>query len=210
MAEVIVNGTSTTGTSTTTTTGTQPTQQAVQTPPAAAQQVAAQPQFDYDKLASIIEGKQTATEDTVLKGYFKEQGLTGEEMKSAIEMFKKDKASRTPDVNALNQQIKDANARAVMAETKVEAMNMAAELGVEQKTIPYLLKMADLSNVITDGQIDQEKLKESLTSVLADVPQLKVGVEETPHGFKVGADTSKQTDTSTQDELAKIFGLKKG
>ena len=171
---------------------------------------------DYDKLSSIIDGKIKATEETVLKGYFKEQGLTGDEMKSAIEMFKKDKASREPDVNALSKQIEDgkgelakANQRALMAETKVEAMTMASELGVEQKTIPYLLKMADLSKVVKDGQIDQEKLKESLNEVLKDVPQLKTIAEEKPNGFKIGADTSG--NASGQDEqLAKIFGVKKG
>ena len=31
-----------------------------------------------------------ATEESVLKGYFKEQGLSGDEMSQAIEMFKKD------------------------------------------------------------------------------------------------------------------------
>lgn len=172
-------------------------------------------EIDYDKIASIIEGKTKATEETVLKGYFKEQGLTGDEMKSAIEMFKKDKASRQPDVNALNRQIEDgkgelakANQRALMAETKVEAMTMASELGVEQKTIPYLLKMADLSKVIADGEISQEKLKESLNDVLKDIPQLKITAEEKPNGFKIGADTSGQANA--QDEtLARIFGVSK-
>lgn len=172
-------------------------------------------EIDYDKIASIIEGKTKATEETVLKGYFKEQGLTGDEMKSAIEMFKKDKASRQPDVNALNRQIEDgkgelakANQRALMAETKVEAMTMASELGVEQKTIPYLLKMADLSKVIDNGEISQEKLKESLNDVLKDIPQLKTTVEDKPNGFKIGADTSGQANA--QDEtLARIFGVSK-
>lgn len=173
--------------------------------------------FDYDKLASIIDGKQKATEDTVLKGYFKEQGLTGDEMKTAIEMFKKDKAEKTPNIEDLNKQITDAqsqvveaNNRALMAETKVQAMTMAAELGVDQKTMPYLLKMADLSSVISDGQVDQEKLKESLGNVLSDVPQLKLSAEDKSNGFKVGADTSGDSAAGTNDELARIFGVKKG
>lgn len=170
---------------------------------------------DYDKLASIIDGKLKVTEDSVLKGYFKEQGLTGDEMKSAIEMFKKDKASRQPDIDGLNKQIEDgkselakATQRAIMAETKMEAMTMASELGVEQKTIPYLLKMADLSSVVVDGQVDQEKLKGVLADILKDVPQLKLDKEDKPNGFKVGADTSN-SGTSSNDELARIFGITK-
>ena len=30
------------------------------------------PEFDYEKLAALISGKQTVTEDTVLKSYFRE------------------------------------------------------------------------------------------------------------------------------------------
>ena len=41
------------------------------------------PAFDYDKLASLITGKQSVTEDTVLKSYFKEQGLSADEMKDS-------------------------------------------------------------------------------------------------------------------------------
>jgi hypothetical protein len=172
------------------------------------------PTIDYDKIASILDGKMKVTEESVLKGYFKNQGLTGDEMSQAIEMFKKDKASREPDVNALNQKITDANTALekankarLMAETKVEAMMMASELGVEQKVVPYLLKMADLSSVVTDGNIDNEKLKESLGNVLKDIPQLKLDAEEKPNGFKIGADTSKQT-VGQNDELARIFGVK--
>lgn len=171
--------------------------------------------FDYEKVASILDGKIKATEDSVLKGYFKQQGLTGEEMSQAIEMFKKDKASREPNFDELNQRIAsmddeliEAQSRALFAETQMEAMGMATELGVDAKVMPFILKASDLSNVITDGQVDQEKLKESLSAVLKEVPQLKLDNEEKPAGFKIGADTSEQKP-STNDELAKIFGVKK-
>lgn len=174
-----------------------------------------QQEIDYDKLSSIIDGKLKATEESVLKGYFKEQGMTGDEMKSAIDMFKKDKASKAPNIDELNRQIEDgkglvaqAEQRALMAETKVEAMTMASELGVEQKTIPYLLKMADLSSVTKDGHIDQEKLKESLNAVLSDIPQLKISAEEKSNGFKIGADTG-DPNKGNDDQLAKIFGVKR-
>lgn len=173
------------------------------------------PSFDYEKVASILDGKIKATEDSVLKGYAKQQGLTGDEMNEAIEMFKKEKASRQPDVNALNKTIEDKDAeiievqsRALYAETQIEAMGMATELGVEAKTIPFLMRAADLTSVITEGQVDKEKLKESLENVLKEIPQLKVEKEDKPSGFKIGADTSKQ-ESATNEELAKIFGVSK-
>lgn len=168
-----------------------------------------QPQvnIDYDKIASIVEGKQRVAEDTVLKGYFKQQGMSEDEMKSAIEMFKKDKASRQPDIEGLNQQIKDANDRAIKAETKMQAMSMASELGVSASKMPYLLKMADLSNVVKDGVISEEALKESLNNVLKDLPELKTKTDDVAHGFKVGADGGQKANTNNE-ELARIFGVK--
>ncbi len=59
------------------------------------------PAFDYDKLAGIINGKQRADEDSILKNYFKNQGLSSDEMKQAIAAFKEQKAKNTPDVGQL-------------------------------------------------------------------------------------------------------------
>ena len=176
----------------------------------------AEPQgFDYDKLASILDGKLKATEDSVLKGYAKQQGLTGDEMSQAIEAFKKEKASRTPSIESLNGQITDlqdalleAQADALYAQANMEAFGMASELGVEAKTIPYLMKLADLSDVVNEGQINTDKLKESLGEVLKEIPQLKISHEEKSTGFKIGADNPRQK-SSTDEELARIFGVNK-
>lgn len=172
------------------------------------------PAFDYDKLASILDGKIAVTEKKVLGGYFKEQGLSEDEMAQAIEAFKKDRASKVPDVDALNQQISDLDAQVIEAQSdalysqaQYEAVIMASELGVSTKTVPYLMKMADLSDVITDGQIDQEKLKASLCKVLEDIPQLKASHEERATGFKIGSDGGGKQSTSNE-ELARIFGVK--
>lgn len=165
--------------------------------------------IDYDKIAKIVEGKQSVTEDSVLKGYFKQQGMSADEMATAIDMFKKDKAARTPDINALNQQIADANSRAINAEMKVEAMSMATELGVSNAKMPYLLKMADLSQVVADGKVSNDKLKESLEAVLKDIPELKAQAEgSTEPGFKIGADNEDKPGGASQDELKRIFGVK--
>lgn len=52
--------------------------------------------IDYEKLAQIIAGKQTATEDSVIRGYLKQQGLSKEEMNKAVEAFKAEKAKNDP------------------------------------------------------------------------------------------------------------------
>ena len=63
------------------------------------------PAFDYDKLANLIAGKQSVTEESVLKGYFKQQGLSKEQMEQAITAFKQQQADKQPDVAGMQNQI---------------------------------------------------------------------------------------------------------
>ena len=169
--------------------------------------------IDYDKIASLVEGKQKVAEEQVLKGYFKQQGLSAEEMSSAIDMFKKDKASRQPNIDDLKGQISasenkynDAVNKWLEAETKLEAYRIAPSLGVDPTALPYVLKMADTSKVIKDGKVDADALKESINEVLKDLPQLKADPEVNSKGFKIGADNSQQS--AQHAELARIFGVK--
>ena len=170
--------------------------------------------IDYDKIATILDGRMKATEDSVLKGYFKEQGLSKDEMAQAISMFKADKASKMPDVDALNAQIAEANQRALNAELELKANGIAAELGVSTAKVQYLLKMADTSKATKDGKIDKVKLKESFEAVLKDVPELKSQSENTNNfgSFKIGASSDNSNNSNNKDvinaQLAKAFGVK--
>lgn len=170
--------------------------------------------IDYDKIASLVEGKQKVAEEQVLKGYFKQQGLSAEEMASAIDMFKKDRASRVPNVEELQGKITESESRYndavgkwLEAETKLEAFRLAPSLGVDITTLPYVLKMADTSKVIKDGKVDTEALKDAIGEVLKAVPQLKASADEGVKGFKIGADNENK-QSATNSELARIFGVK--
>ena len=82
-------------------------------------QQAGQPfQFDYEKLANIVAGKQSATEESVLKGYFKQQNLTRGQVDQAIVAYKEQQAANTPDVGALQQQAAQAQAAAQQATSR--------------------------------------------------------------------------------------------
>jgi hypothetical protein len=170
--------------------------------------------IDYDKIASLIEGKQKVAEDQVLKGYFKQQGLSAEEMATAIDMFKKDKASRVPSIDDLTAQISEkdtliaeAQNKWLKAEINLEAYRVAPSLGVDPTTLPYVLKMADTSEVIKEGKVDTEALKTAIDAVLKDIPQLKADPEQNAKGFKIGADNVEKKSASN-DDLARIFGVK--
>lgn len=167
-------------------------------------------QFDYEKLASIVAGKQSATEETVLKGYFKQQGLSQQEAEQAIATFKQQKAQNTPDAGALQQQVTQAQAAAQQANIEKEAMFMAGELGVDLKTMPYVLKLADLSKAADEkGTINKENLKAALNTVLEELPQLKPGTQTPQGGFRQIGSGGGQGASTTEDQLAAIFGNKK-
>ena len=144
------------------------------------------PAFDYEKLASIVAGKQNVAEDTVLKNYFKQQGLSQEEAEKAIASFKEEKAKNTPDVTALQNQIAQEKAQAQKAQIEKDAVLTAMSLGLDAKTIPYVLKLADLSSVMDkDGKINEEAVKTAINKVLEDMPQLKP-VSAENKGFQIG------------------------
>lgn len=136
-------------------------------------------QIDYERIAGLISGKQAAAEDTVLKSYFKEQGLTREEMQSAIAAFKEQKKASEPDVAALSRQLDKAQAEARSMMLQYEGLKAGLEMGLAAKAVPHILKMADTSSAIKeDGTVDTEKLKESINAVLEDIPELKLHTEE--------------------------------
>ena len=151
------------------------------------------PQFDYDKLASLIAGKQTVTEESVLKGYFKQQGLSKEQMDQAIADFKQQQAANQPDVEGLQSQITEGQTKlaaaqkaALQARMEAAATMTAVSLGIDAKTIPYVLKLADFSQVMgQDGKISDEALTEAVNKVLEALPQLKPQTDGKT-GFQIG------------------------
>ena len=168
-------------------------------------------EIDYDKLAQLISGKQAATEDSLLKGYFKQQGLSQEEMEQAIAAFKQQKAANTPDVGALQTQMTQAQAAAQQAQIQAAATLEAVALGIDAKSIPYILKLADFSQAIgQDGKINNETINNALKKVLEDVPALKPQSAGGAGVIQVGnPGGSSNPQPSQEDQLASIFGNKK-
>jgi hypothetical protein len=166
-------------------------------------------QFDYEKLAGLIAGKTSVTEDTVLKSYFKQQGLSQEEMSQAIQAFKAQKAANQPDVGALQTQAAQAQAAAQKAQLENAAIMAAVGLGVDAKTIPYLIKMTDFGQAVgQDGKINEETVSNALKKTLEDVPGLKPAQNGQGGFVQMGASgTGNQTQTDDA-ALKAAFGIK--
>lgn len=146
------------------------------------------PAIDYGKIQQMLDGTLAAKEDTALKAYFKQQGLSQQEVEQAIATFKQQKAANTPDVGAMQTQLTQAQEAAKQAQIQNVAILAAVSLGIDAKTIPYILKMADLSQAVgQDGKVNEEKLKAALNKVLEDVPGLKPQAAGTTGFVQVGA-----------------------
>lgn len=168
-------------------------------------------QIDYARIQQMLDGTLAAKEDTALKAYFKQQGLSQQEAEQAMATFKAEKARNTPDVGAMQTQLAQAQAAAQQAELRSAAMMQAVALGIDANTIPYVLKLADFSQATgQDGKISDEALKAALNKVLEDVPALKPQTTAGSAGFvQVGAAGAQGTATAVDAQLDRIFGVKK-
>ena len=167
------------------------------------------PQIDYARIQQMLNGTLAAKEDTALKAYFKQQGLTQEEAEKAMAAFKAEKAKNQPDVEAMQAQITSQQETARRAQIEAAATLAAVTLGINAKTIPYVLKLADFSQAVgQDGKINTETVNSALKKVLEDVPALKPQTAGANGFVQVGASGSDNSGQagSQAEQLAAIFG----
>lgn len=165
--------------------------------------------IDYDKIQAIVDGRNAKTEDSILKSYFQQQGLSEEEMKTAIVDFKNNKAQKEKEANEnnLNLQNENASLKAQVLQMQINqvANQCALEIGVDAKTIPYLIKMADLKTAVNDkGEVVKDEVTNALTKVLEDLPQLKSQNTQNKGFVKIGAENNN-AQPSVDDVLKNIF-----
>lgn len=157
--------------------------------------------IDYDKIQGMIDSRNQRNEDSILKSYFQKQGLSEDEMNQAISTFKTQKEENSKkqavDTQNLQNQLNESNLKYQKLQIESEAFKQAIDLQVDNKTIPYLIKLADFNGCIDDkGVIASDKVKEALNKVLTDVPSLKAKESDSTAGVQVGADTSNGSQPS--------------
>lgn len=156
--------------------------------------------IDYEKIQGMIDSRNQRTEDSILKSYFQNEGLSQEEAKEAIKTYKsqKEENENRKIVESQNVQTELDKVKTELLKSHIEreAFISAIDLGVDTKTAPYLIKMADFDNVTDEkGEIDKDKVKEAINKVLTDIPGLKVKEEAGTAGVKVGVDSSNSDVT---------------
>lgn len=164
--------------------------------------------IDYAAAAEVVAGKQAAVVDSVLKGYFKQKGLSREDADQAIAAFKEQQKAQQPDVEGLQTQAAEATQMAQKAQVESKATLTAVEIGIDAKSIPYVLKLADFSQAVgAEGEIKEDAVKAALEKVLEDVPALKPDPAGKTGFVQVGASGGSKQTTNSDDALKAAFGL---
>ena len=181
------------------------------TPQAQAQQTQqTTPQIDYGKIEAMINKGTQQKENAILKSFFEQQGMTEDEVKSAISSYKAEQGNKAEEqkiayanMQAENEQLK---AQILQNNINAKATDIGLDMGVDKNAVGYLIKMADLSKAVNEkNEISEEAIKNAFEEVLKNVPALKASVNSNT-GFKVGADNVQQENDKT-NMLRKVAGL---
>ena len=153
--------------------------------------------FTAEQLAEIskmLAGGAEAKENKTLQSYFKQQGMTEAEVAEAIKAYKTQRDAGKPDVEGMTKQLSEAQGAIQKAAIREEAYKMCDDVGVNVKTMGYILKMADFKDAVgKDGKIDSEKVKAAVNAVLEDLPQLKPDKRGNGGFRQIGGDGSGET-----------------
>ena len=168
------------------------------------------PEIDYGKIEAMINKGSQQKENAILKSYFEQQGMTEDEVKSAVAEYRANKQKQADEqknayanMQAENEQLK---AQILQSNINVKATDIGLDMGVDKNAVGYLIKMADLSKAVNEkNEISEEAIKNAFEEVLKNVPALKASVNSNT-GFKVGADNVQQENDKT-NMLRKVAGL---
>ena len=168
------------------------------------------PQIDYGKIEAMINKGTQQKENAILKSYIEQQGMTEDEVKSAVAEYRANKKKQADEqktayanMQAENEQLK---AQILQSNINAKATDIGLDMGVDKNAVGYLIKMADLSKAVNEkNEISEEAIKNAFEEVLKNVPALKASVNSNT-GFKVGADNVQQDNDKT-NMLRKVAGL---
>ena len=167
--------------------------------------------IDYDKIQSMIDKGVQQKENAILKSYFEQQGMSEDEIKTAIGDYKSKKQTQAQAQAGELTKLQNANtelqSRLTNELLSKQAFNDCLDLGVDKNTIPYVIKSADFKDAIDDkGDIKADKVREAVEQVLKDVPAFK-GTSNDDKGIKFGVSGEHDDATEQENALRKAFGL---
>ena len=154
--------------------------------------------YSFEQAEEIAEARADRASKAALASYFKQQGMSEEEITAAINDYKQKKAKNQPDVSAIAQQRDDALKKVA----EMENMEYLRAKGVKQEDIDYVLFKAG-KNV--DDKTDFKKAADAF---------LKENPRFTGQGYKVvstgkpdgGSGNGQTVNDSINASIRSAFG----
>ena len=171
-------------------------------------------QIDYDKLAEVVSKRSAGTEDKVLQGYFKQQGLTPEQASEAMNQYKQAQATKQQEeaqrIQTMQQENAQLKAQILNSQIDAKVAELAGTLGVQAEKVPFLSKLVDRANATKeDGTLNDDNIKTAIETVLKAFPDFKSTTQA--GGFQQigGGNQGTAGGNGVDDQLDNIFGVKK-
>lgn len=167
--------------------------------------------YTQEELDNIVNDRTGRATKSALTSFFKQKGLSEDEANNAIASYLDTKAKSTPDVAKLQNDITAERSARLQAVFNQSATLEAIKQGVDVKSIPYVLKMADFKDVAdADGNMNAEKLTEAVKKVLDDIPALKASAQSDSNNgiHRIGGNGEENNEGHAQEALRKALGLK--
>ena len=158
---------------------------------------------NYDEIFKKLDAVLDKRSEGITKSVLKDNGYEDAEMKDILTQYRASKQAKANEADNTITTLTNENTqlKATLQRERLnnEALKQAGALNVDDKTVPYLIKMADLSKCLTDkGEVNADEVKKALEAVLNDIPSLKQE-EKGMTGVQVG--TSSQSSTQPSGNL---------
>ncbi len=168
---------------------------------------------DYDKLAEVVSKRSAGTEDKVLQGYFKQQGLTPDQANEAIGQYKQAQINKQQAeqerISNMELENKNLKAQILNAEIDKKVAELAGTMGLQTEKVPFLCKLIDRTNATgNDGKLIDDNIKTAVETVVKAFPDFK-STQQSGGFQQIGSTQQGSSGGSVEDTLDSIFGVNK-
>jgi len=130
--------------------------------------------IDMEELSRAVDKRVARAEAAVLRDYFAQHGLEGEEAEQAAESYRSMRRSEQPDgetLKKLRERAENAELSAAQAKTSAEALVHMTRMGVPESCAQDVLLLA-CAELEKSEDKSAEAVKEAVSAVIARLPML--------------------------------------
>lgn len=162
--------------------------------------------MNFAQIEEFANARAERATKAALKDYFSKQGMSEDEVNSAIEAYKAQRKAAAPDINKIAKERDEARAEV----TRMKNHGLMRDEGIKPAFLDFI--HFEVSKHVTD----KKDFKTALKEYLKEHPEY-TGDNQTKSGYRVktGAGSTKQGETGgknadVNDTLRRAFSEKKG